>query len=65
VHSEHTDAGGRRPQVGDADLSVIGSALADKGRCKIFTGEMGRAARTLGPLAELEDLSTWPLLRVR
>jgi DNA-binding transcriptional ArsR family regulator len=34
--TEHSDPGGGRPQVGDADLSVIGTALADKGRCKIL-----------------------------
>ncbi|MGH3600021.1 MAG: ArsR/SmtB family transcription factor [Pseudonocardiaceae bacterium] len=32
----HTDPCGCRPNVGDADLSVIGGALADKGRCKIL-----------------------------
>ncbi|MDT7596115.1 MAG: hypothetical protein QOJ06_1661 [Pseudonocardiales bacterium] len=33
---EQTDAAQGLLQVGDADLSVIGAALADKGRCKIL-----------------------------
>ncbi len=37
MHSvEHANAAGGLSQVGDADLSVIGAALADKGRCKIL-----------------------------
>ena len=37
MHSvEQTDAAHGLLQVGDADLSVIGAALADKGRCKIL-----------------------------